>query len=326
MPALLLGHCAQDLGGLPACDLERPRGFELRLDPADRRRELGMARSECLVGLLALHVGADQQFAQPDDAFEAGARLREPFGAEDSLDARLVFGEQGAERLLAQGDGADRALAVAVQVTEVVEVTPEFVQGAAGLEQVVATDDLAEHGPDAVEGRLDAYVECLVLDVQFSEQAPAGVRRAHQLLAQLGVCRCLRFESCQDGVVNRRPERGEVGCACGLECEARFILGLAAWCGGGFDAGEDRPLKLVERGGQAFGRPGVRCRCLDWRLRHCAQQRTAAFGNLVGRDSQQCHREERNGKPRGDAEPPTARNARRHAAPAAGDRRRPSEL
>ena len=71
-----------------------------------------------------------------------------------------------AKRLFAHGNGTHGGRAVAVQVVHVVEIAGHLVERAARLDQVVAADDLAEHGPDAVEGGLHAAVERLEFDVE----------------------------------------------------------------------------------------------------------------------------------------------------------------
>jgi hypothetical protein len=131
---------------------------------------------ERLARLLPLPVGAHEQVAQPHDALQVAAGLREPVGPEHAVDAGLVLGEQGRERIFAQLDRAHSAGTVAVQVAKVVDVAAELVERAARLDQVIAADDLAEHGPDAVERGLDPHVERLELDVELRQEPAARVR------------------------------------------------------------------------------------------------------------------------------------------------------
>ena len=174
-----------------------------------------MALREGLVRLLALGIRADQEVAQPHDAIEVGARLREPVRSEHARDARLVLREQGAECLLAHDDGADRRRPVAVQVAEVVEVATELIQRAAGLDQVVPPDHLAEHGPDPVERGLHAAVERLIFDVELVHEPASRVRGAHELRAKRAVRVDLALEPPEQVVADRR-DAGHPGSSPGL--------------------------------------------------------------------------------------------------------------
>jgi hypothetical protein len=228
LPALLLGDRAQHLGGLAPGQRQGSRGLVVRVDAAYRRREFGVALREGRSGVLALDVGSYQQLAQPDDARVVCARLRQPVGAEHAHDARLVFGEQARKRLFPQRDGAHGPRPVAVQVAQVVEAPAELVQSPAGLDEVVAADDLAEHRPDAVERRLDALVQRLEFDVEFGEQPPAGVGRAHELGAELRVRRDLSLEPQEDGVVDGRTQGRDIGRARRFQLRGGLGLGRAA--------------------------------------------------------------------------------------------------
>ena len=82
-----------------------------------------------------------------------------------------------------------------MQSVHVVEVARGLVERAAGLDEVVAADDLAEHGPYAIERGLHTLVERLELDVHLVEQPAPGVGGAYDLGAEFGMGRDLVLES-----------------------------------------------------------------------------------------------------------------------------------
>ena len=324
LPALLLGDCAQDLRGLASCRFQRARGLELGVDPADRRCERHVARGKGLVRLLALAVRAHQELAQPYDALEVGARLGEPFRAEHAADALLVLGEERGEGLLAYGDGAHGGRTVAVQFVHVVEVARHLVERAARLDQVVAADDLAEHGPDTVERGLHAPVERLELDVHLVEQPAPGVGSAHDLRAELAMGRHLVFEPGEDRFADVGSERIGVGRAGSVEGGRRVGLGRDARRRRRLDAGENRALELVEGGRQQLGRSVVEAGGDDGRRGDRAHQGVAALGDLVGGNREDGDGAEGERQPRRDAETRRARQPAERAAPGARRRQPPS--
>jgi len=202
------------------------------------------------------------------------------------VDARFILGEQCGEGLLTDRDRPHRGRAVTVKIAEVVEMAAKLVQCPAGLEEIVAANHLAEYRPDPIERGLDPDVERLELDLELVQDAPPRVGSAQEVCSQLGMARDFSLEAAKHGIVNRRPEGREIGNAGCIQCGYCFVVGLYARGRCRIDAGEERALKLVERGRQDFRGPVVEAWRHDGRLSHRADQRAAVLRDLVGSDCQ----------------------------------------